>query len=70
LISSRLLIKQDKEDMLNGLVSSQMLETAVKCWMKAGMPDYVNGKNEPYVTGGEPVGRKYKGYGNYYCKDK
>lgn len=48
LISTRLLSKQDKDDMLNGLVPVETLMTAVKCWMKAGMPDYANGNTDPY----------------------
>ena len=42
LISTRLLSEVDKTDMLNGLIDEDSLETAVKAWMNAGMPDYVN----------------------------
>ena len=48
LISTRLLSKEDKDDMLNGLIPLESLVYAVKCWIKAGMPDYANGKFEPY----------------------
>ena len=48
LISTRLLSKEDKQDMLNGLVPVETLMTAVKCWMAAGMPDYANGLTDPY----------------------
>lgn len=48
LISTRLLSKEDKQDMLNGLVPVETLMTAVKCWIKAGMPDYANGHTDPY----------------------
>ena len=43
LISERLLDAQDKCDMLNGDVSQEMLEIAVKLWMDAGKPDYASG---------------------------
>ncbi len=48
LISTRLLSKEDKHDMLNGLVPVDSLMTAVKCWMNAKMPDYANGHTDPY----------------------
>lgn len=48
LISTRLLSKEDKQDMLNELVPVETLMTAVKCWIKAGMPDYANGHTDPY----------------------
>ena len=47
LISTRLLDAQDKCDMLNGEVTVEMLEVAVKGWMDAGQPDYVNGLTAP-----------------------
>ena len=50
LISERLLSKEDKQDMLNGLVPADALETAVRCWMAAGMPDNANGLDDPYKT--------------------
>lgn len=53
LISIRLLSKDDKQDMLNGLVPDETLETAVKCWMEAGMPDYANGNDERYKPSAE-----------------
>jgi hypothetical protein len=48
LISVRLLSKEDKADMLCGLITDEVLETAVRSWMAAGMPDYAQGKTEPY----------------------
>ncbi len=42
LISTRLLSEEDKNDMLNGLIDDSSLETAVKAWIIAGTPDYVN----------------------------
>lgn len=48
LISTRLLSKEDKDDMLNGLIPDDALECHVQVWMKAGMPDYANGHTDPY----------------------
>lgn len=48
LIATRLLSDEDKNDMLNGLVPDDTLETSVKCWMYAKMPDYANGLEAPY----------------------
>ena len=59
LISTRLLSKEDKQDMLNGLVPVDSLMTAVKCWMAAGMPDYANGLTDPYK---EPEPKRWSTY--------
>ena len=48
LISTRLLSKEDKDDMVSGIVSIDDLEVAVLVWQQSGMPDYANGKFEPY----------------------
>lgn len=48
LISTRLLSKEDKQDMLSGLVPDETLFVAVKCWIEARMPNYANGDTEPY----------------------
>lgn len=42
LISTRLLSPEDKEDMLNGLISDDVLECHVKVWIDNQMPDQVN----------------------------
>ena len=44
LISTRLLSKEDKEDMLRGLINEEALETAVKCWVASGMLEYARYK--------------------------
>ena len=44
LISTRLLSKEDKQDMLEGLISVEELLSHVKVWVQNGMPDYVNKK--------------------------
>lgn len=48
LIATRLLSAEDKEDMLNGLITVDALVTGVTVWMSNGMPDYANGKCEHY----------------------
>lgn len=63
LISTRLLSKEDKQDMLNGLVPVDTLMTAVKCWIKAGMPDYANGKTDPYKPAEQKSMSRYRGHG-------
>jgi len=39
--------EEDKEDMRNGDVPMNVLDTHVAVWIKAGMPDYAHGKTEP-----------------------
>ncbi len=63
LISTRLLSKEDKEDMLNGLISDESLVTGVKVWIEAGMPDYANGKFEPYKPINKARMHVYRGMG-------
>jgi hypothetical protein len=48
LISTRLLSTEDKHDMVNGLIDTATLETGVKVWVDAGMPDYAKGSTERY----------------------
>jgi hypothetical protein len=60
LISTRLLSKEDKRDMLNGELSVETLIAHVKVWRDNKMPDYANGKFEPY----KPIeGKKKFGIG-------
>ncbi|HWI48384.1 MAG TPA: hypothetical protein VNU45_09210 [Rummeliibacillus sp.] len=40
LISTKLLSSEDKQDMLDGVITDEALFFAVKGWMEAGMPDY------------------------------
>ena len=56
LISTRLLSEDDKQDMLNVNVPIESLITHVKVWMANKMPDYANGKFEPY----KPIDEKKK----------
>lgn len=63
LISTRLLSKEDKEDMLSGLINDEPLETAVKCWMAAGMPEYSCGNTEQYRPKPELPMNRYRGIG-------
>lgn len=46
IISTQLLNEQDKNDILDGLISDENLFLAVKAWKEAGMPDYVGRKDE------------------------
>jgi len=48
LISTRLLSKEDKQDMLNGLIPIDCLLEHVKVWKQYKMPDYANGNTELY----------------------
>jgi hypothetical protein len=47
LISTKLLSKQDKNDMLEGSIDRECLETAVRIWIAAGIPDWVRSELEP-----------------------
>lgn len=48
LISERLLSKDDKEDMLQGLVSFEQLDCAVQAWCDSGMCNYADGTGAWY----------------------
>lgn len=63
LISTRLLSKEDKQDMLSGLITDEALFVAVKCWMEAGMPNYSQGETTPYKPPEKLPMSKYRGYG-------
>lgn len=64
LISTRLLSKEDKEDMLAGLIPPESLMAAVKIWVHNKMPDYANGNTEPYKQQYELPMPRYRGQGN------
>lgn len=63
LISSRLLCKEDKNDMLQGLVSFDTLDCAVAVWKEYGMCNYADGSGKPYehfrayIAKSDPKGR-------------
>jgi hypothetical protein len=63
LISTRLLSKEDKQDMLSGLVPDETLFIAVKCWMEARMPDYANGHTAPLKPQFKLPMNRYRGNG-------
>ena len=63
LISTRLLSKEDKQDMLNGLVPDETLFVAVKCWIEAGMPNYSIGSDERYKPAPVLPMQRYRGIG-------
>lgn len=48
LISNRLLSKDDKQDMLNGNLSFDVLKLHVTVWRDNGMPNYSAGKFDLY----------------------
>lgn len=48
LISERLLSLEDKEDMLHGLITAEILDSFVKVWKESGMSHYANGTGELY----------------------
>jgi hypothetical protein len=48
LISERLLSQEDKEDMLQGLISFETLDCAVAVWKEYGMCNYADGSGKPY----------------------
>ena len=47
LISTRLLSTEDKQDMIAGVLTPDIIAIGIECWMSSGMPDYANGKTEP-----------------------
>lgn len=63
LISTRLLSQDDKKDMLQGLLPIDILTIAVQAWMKNKMPDYANGKFEPYKEKTNLPMQRYRGMG-------
>ncbi len=48
LISERLLSRDDKKDMLQGLVSFETLDCHVQTWKEYGMCNYAEGNMKPY----------------------
>ncbi len=48
LISERLLSKEDKDDIVNGLISSKTLDCHVEMWKESGMCHYADGSGKPY----------------------
>ena len=63
LLSMRLLSKDDKEDMLAGLLPIESLIMHIKVWKDSGMPDYANGLTEPYKASKEIPMQRYRGIG-------
>lgn len=59
LISDRLLSKDDKEDMLQELISFDTLDCSVKLWKEHGMCNYA-----------DSTGARYRDFNLYRCKDK
>jgi hypothetical protein len=63
LISTRLLNKQDKEDMLSGLIPIESLVLHVKVWISNQMPNYAEGSYERYKPTCELPMQRYRGNG-------
>jgi hypothetical protein len=63
LIATRLLSTDDKEDMLNGLISEPVLECHVKAWIDSGMCNRVDGSNLPYRKSLDLPMQRYRGVG-------
>ncbi len=63
LISTRLLSVDDKNDMLEGLLPTETLVTAVKAWIDAKMPDYANGSTIAYKAPSDLSMQRYRGIG-------
>ncbi len=57
LISGRLLSKEDKDDMLNGLFTFETLDCMVGMWKENGMCDYANGNMTPYKPHSASTGK-------------
>jgi hypothetical protein len=63
LVSTRLLSAEDKQDMIDGLITLDVLATHVKVWKENKMPDYTKGTGELYKASNNlPMGR-YRGIG-------
>ncbi len=63
LIATRLLSEDDKKDMVDGLISNEELEVAVRCWMQSGMANVVEGDLRPYRPPPELPMQRYRGIG-------
>jgi len=63
LISERLLSKEDKNDMLNGLIPDDALDCHVKVWKQYGMCNYADGTGTQYTPPEEKPMSRYRGYG-------
>ena len=63
LIATRLLSEQDKQDMLDGLISDEMLETAVKVWIDSGMCNYADGSGFAYKPSSEIPMHRHRSIG-------
>ena len=63
LIATRLLSEADKDDMLNGLLDDDSLETGVRVWRDNGMPEYSNGSGAIYKPSSDLPMQRYRGSG-------
>ncbi len=63
LISERLLSKEDKNDMLEGLIPYEAIDTAVAVWKESGMCNYADGSGERYKAPPSYPMSNYRGKG-------
>lgn len=70
LISTRLLSKDDKDDMVQGLIPLDSLVTGVRVWIENGMPDYANGLYERYKPSNDKPMKRYRGLGRKCLESK
>ena len=63
LISTRLLSKDDKDDMRKGLIPIDSLLMHVRVWVQNDMPDYANGHTAPYKPPLELPMKRHRGNG-------
>lgn len=63
LISTRLLSKDDKKDMLEGNLPIESLLAHVKVWRDTGLRDYANGSYSRYKPSSDLPMQRYRGYG-------
>lgn len=48
LLSTRLLDASDKQLMMDGEITTDVLDVAVRCWIECGVPNYADGSSEPF----------------------
>jgi len=63
LISTRLLSREDKQDMLSGLLPIESLICHVKVWKEHGMYSYSDGSNLRYKPPEKLPMQRYRGNG-------
>jgi hypothetical protein len=57
------LSKEDKEDMVSGVLTDEQLVTGVEVWRDTGMPECTNGSGKLYRASDELPMQRYRGMG-------